>query len=73
MLPTSSPNTGTTGSGGYECRNCGAWVPSGAIHECGILGTPSTLSPATNVEALNRIARALEKIAEALDKLWRVR
>ena len=54
---------------GYTCPNCGAWVPSGVWHTC---SQPQvmyhyTYDAGTSVD--DRPARALERIADALEKL----
>jgi hypothetical protein len=57
---------------GYTC-GCGTWVPYGILHRC--LGSPMTapppvqyITPGIDNTILERIAIALERIADKLDK-----
>lgn len=59
--------------GGWVCPNCGAWVPPNTYHTC--YGTPSTVPQIQSTYTwtsdysivLERIAVALERIADRLD------
>lgn len=56
---------------GWTCPNCGTWVSPGTYHTC--YGTPNTYPQATTIwrwdysALLERIAVALERIADSLD------
>jgi len=57
------PNTG------YTCPKCGRWVNPGENHACGLsMGGEWTWEPSLDY---HRIAVALERIADALEKLAR--
>ena len=51
---------------GWTCPGCGAWVPTGQVHICGTPMGPPTVS-------WERLARALERIADACEQYGRGR
>ena len=65
------PNHEYTGGGaGWRCASCGAWVPSGVGHICGnqnpYYGQSAYYSAFISPDTLERIAKALERIADSL-------
>jgi hypothetical protein len=61
----------TSSTGGYRCAGCGQWVSPGDTHSCTIVtpvsGSYSFVYPDTAL--LERIAKALETIADHLSKM----
>ena len=53
----------TTGTG-WQCLHCHRWIQSGIIHDC-----PNWTQSVVQPIALERIAQALESIAERLNQL----
>jgi hypothetical protein len=60
---------GYSNSGGYTCPNCGLWVPPGTWHSCCYEPSYTYIYGISTKEG--RIARALERVADALEKLSR--
>lgn len=56
---------GTTGSI-WQCAHCGAWVEGGQLHSC---PNPYAQYSPQSPDVLERIAKALEVIAEQLMRL----
>lgn len=54
-----------TSTGGYTCEACGLWIDGGGPHHCRTSLWPI---PGSSPE-LSRIAAALERIADALEKI----
>jgi len=63
-----------TSSTGHNCSSCGQWVAGGTFHFCSVVIPAQTsgyayVIPNDNSELLERIAKALETIAEHLSKM----
>ena len=57
---------GNSFSGGYTCYQCGQWVPEGSCHYHPWGSWPNIWHDQREAIALERIAAALEKIADKL-------
>jgi len=58
-------------AGGYICADCGEFAPNGTVHDCGGTWSPNAVEEPTlpgSFEAWQRIAAALERIAELLEE-----
>lgn len=68
----SNPISVTSGwqefNSGYTCATCGQWVPFGTCHICNYPPEQST-APTFYPYPDERAAKALERIADALEKL----
>lgn len=57
---------------GWTCQGCRAWVPGGAVHQCPLNPQPGFARSSVPVRvgplAEDRIAAALERIADALER-----
>jgi hypothetical protein len=60
------PNKDIAGGDGWFCT-CGAWVRNGVTHACST-GIYPGIKPSIENEQLKRIADALEKLIELLEK-----
>ena len=78
LSPRTYPSlSGTSVAGYWTCHRCGAVVPTGELHVCGGRGDSNSWTPDPdyssrypNADVLEaRRVRALERIADALEKL----
>ena len=56
-----------TAQAGWQCGACGAWIPYGQSHHCPNVNYTYSYYPYIDNQILERIASALERIANQLE------